>query len=943
MKLLLTICITFLTYVCEAQLNDSIIINKYSPVLKLDICKNQITVEDGTAFNVGDTVLMIQMKGAVVDSTNTSAFGSVLDYRNAGNYEFNYVKSKTGHIIELKNVLTRQYNIPDGKVQLVRVPYYQNVTFSSTLTCLPWDGSKGGILALNVAGTLRLNRNIDITGKGFWGGQVKNTNLNATNCFQSNFFYPTPSNLAAPKGESIASLDINKTSGKGSLASAGGGGNDHNSGGGGGGNGTTGGFGGYQLFECNNSIFDNRGIGGKGLTYNNTFNKIFLGGGGGAGHCNNGFLAPAVNTNYNGGRGGGIAIITADIVEGNNNSLIAKGDSAYEINSNADYTHDGMGGGGAGGTVLLSANTFANAFTINVSGGKGGDMHATLAGGRIGPGGGGSGGVVWLKQSSLPSGITIVNGGGKSGVLLQGNNNAHGATDGVAGLNIFNLNIPVSIAPFKPNIDSVRINFNPPVCNTYEFNGLAFTNTVAVNNWQWFFGNAGSSSNQNTTFTFANTGVHDVKLIATDLNGCKDSFAITITTVTPPPQPSTTVTHPTCSTPSGNITINTPIGNNLEYSIDGTNFQNNPAFNGLAAGTYNIVARNKLNGCISAASSATINSQSGAPPIPQAAVTKQPDCTNATGTITVTSPLGSNYEYSSNGIIYQSNSVFTYLQPGNYSLTVRNTLTGCVAGSTVITVNPIPANPVQPIIGSTIQPGCTTGTGSITIASPVGPDLLYSLNGGNGQSSPTFSTLSPGTYSLTVSNNNTGCISSATSVVINNAPITPPLPEAAVTTQPTCTISSGTITFTSPAGNNYEYSVNGTLFQSSMIFSNLLPSTYNVLVRDKTSGCNSQTLPLIIEPDVSATGSYFMPNAFTPNNDGLNDCFGIKNWGVITELQFLIYNRWGELVFSTSNPKDCWDGNYKGQPSILGNYVFYITASTLCGKVKRNGNLTLIR
>ena len=72
---------------------------------------------------MGDTVLLIQMKGAVIDTTNTPAFGTVIDYKNAGNYEYNYVKSKSGNIIELKNKLTRQYNIPLGKVQLIRVPY----------------------------------------------------------------------------------------------------------------------------------------------------------------------------------------------------------------------------------------------------------------------------------------------------------------------------------------------------------------------------------------------------------------------------------------------------------------------------------------------------------------------------------------------------------------------------------------------------------------------------------------------------------------------------------------------------------------------------------------------------------------------------------------------------------------------------------------------------
>jgi len=88
---------------------------------------------------------------------------------------------------------------------------------------------------------------------------------------------------------------------------------------------------------------------------------------------------------------------------------------------------------------------------------------------------------------------------------------------------------------------------------------------------------------------------------------------------------------------------------------------------------------------------------------------------------------------------------------------------------------------------------------------------------------------------------------------------------------------------------------------------------------------------------------YFMPNAFTPNNDGLNDCYGIKFWGVIQELDFGIYNRWGERIFHTSNPNDCWDGTYKGVQQNPDVYVYLITAKTFCGKVFKKGTFTLIR
>ena len=188
----------------ESASNIGNIINDYTPVLSLLPCENKISVEDASAFNIGDTVLMIQMKGAIIDSTNTAGFGTITDYRNAGNYEINYVKSKAGNIIELKNTLTRRYDLPDGKVQLVRIPYYTTANITSTLTCLPWDGNKGGVLVLNARDTIYLNANIDVTGKGFNGGNDPATNPPVFNCYENEFFYSVNPDLASEKGEGIA-------------------------------------------------------------------------------------------------------------------------------------------------------------------------------------------------------------------------------------------------------------------------------------------------------------------------------------------------------------------------------------------------------------------------------------------------------------------------------------------------------------------------------------------------------------------------------------------------------------------------------------------------------------------------------------------------------------------------------------------------------------------
>lgn len=497
------------------------IINDYTPVPALNVCTNKLTVEDATKFNPGDTVLLIQMKGAIIDSTNTASFGIITDYRNAGNYEFNYVKTKTGNVIELDRRLSRQYDVPTGKVQLVRVPYYTDVNVSDTLTCLPWDGSKGGVLVFNVLNKLTLNANIDVSGKGFKGAPGYNPQTTTLNCSRNEFNYPLNSPDAAQKGESITTISNNIISGKGSPAGGGGGGLGHNSGGGGGGNGGTGGFGGYQLEACGGPPFDNRGNGGKSLNYSSATNKIFMGGGGGAGHAENaGNLPPA------GGNGAGIIIISANQILSNSKKIIANGNPGLACTvGGPNNCHDGMGGGGAGGTVLLFVNQFTGNANIETKGGKGADMTGSVpVGGRIGAGGGGSGGATFLKNASLPPAVTINNAGGLNGVLTTDGNNSWGATPGAAGVNLFNLSLPLSATAFQINIDSVRIKDSLVICRTYDFKGLAYTNTNPITNWQWHFGDGSTANTQNSTHTYNVTGNYLIKLVVTDINGCKDSI-----------------------------------------------------------------------------------------------------------------------------------------------------------------------------------------------------------------------------------------------------------------------------------------------------------------------------------------------------------------------------------------------------------------------------------
>ena len=503
---------------CLPPVSVSNIINEYTEVLNFDVCKNELIVADASKYNIGDTVLIIQMKGAVIDSSNTSTFGTITNYKNAGNYEFNIIKEKNGNRLSLLNVLERKYDIPKWKVQLVRVPIIKVSAYLQHLTCLPWDGSKGGVLSFNVEGNVNMLADIDVSGKGFRQGLPMNSTLVTMN--EQSYYYDPSTNKGAQKGEGIYSISTNKNYGRGASSNGGGGGNGHNTGGGGGANGGNGGDGGDQ-WETGKTISEN--VGGKGgiaLANSSLLKKLFLGGSGGMGQAND-------RAEYPSGNGGGIIIFSAGSINSNANKIKSNGANATEAPNSAECK-DGMSGGGAGGSILLDITTINGTVAVEAKGGKGADHIAKNV--MHGPGGGGGGGVIAVRQLSTPPQYSFNLSPGINGVNTNHGNNPYGATPGKAGISINNVAPFIDQVIFKPNIDSVRIKESNYDCKSFDFKGLAFIQSFPVNNWNWDFGDGNTSNVQNTTYTYATKGSYNVKLIITDFNGCKDSILKTVIT-----------------------------------------------------------------------------------------------------------------------------------------------------------------------------------------------------------------------------------------------------------------------------------------------------------------------------------------------------------------------------------------------------------------------------
>lgn len=433
------------------------IINSYHRITYIGVPTNSLTVASAAGLVPGTKVLVIQMKGAVINNGNAASFGDITDAGQAGNYEFNYICAVSGNDILLTHQLAHAYNVT-GSVQLVTVPRYNIITISGNVTAASWDPvtQTGGVVAFD-ADTVYLNNNIDVSGQGFKGGGSTNFStpvydcswaVNVTNYYLQLSPVPDQYYSGGPKGEGIAPFILNAEYGRGKQANGGGGGNNHNTGGAGGANAGAGGDGGRRtnesFFLCHGS---NPGIGGTSLSsfgYSPGNNRIFMGGGGGSGHQNNG-------KGTTGGNGGGIVIIKASTMIGNGSIIQADGSLPANL-SNVDVNTaegDGGGGGGAGGTIVLNVTQVLGSVAVSARGGRGSDASRGVND-CTGPGGGGGGGILWMKGASIPSTVSAVVSGGSNGVvsMLSGvvacQGMANGATSGGSGALLANYIAPAT-------------------------------------------------------------------------------------------------------------------------------------------------------------------------------------------------------------------------------------------------------------------------------------------------------------------------------------------------------------------------------------------------------------------------------------------------------------------------------------------------------------------
>jgi gliding motility-associated-like protein len=123
-------------------------------------------------------------------------------------------------------------------------------------------------------------------------------------------------------------------------------------------------------------------------------------------------------------------------------------------------------------------------------------------------------------------------------------------------------------------------------------------------------------------------------------------------------------------------------------------------------------------------------------------------------------------------------------------------------------------------------------------------------------------------------------------------------------------------------------------------------TTYKVKVTDENGCITSRNITVIV---LCNDKNFFIPNTFSPNNDGANDKFYPRGKGLDHIQALRIFNRWGEMVFEKRNfpandAASGWDGTYKGKTAVIDTYIYMI--DIICENatiITYKGNITLIR
>jgi len=481
--------------------------------------------------------------------------------------------------------------------------------------------------------------------------------------------------------------------------------------------------------------------------------------------------------------------------------------------------------------------------------------------------------------------------------------------------------------------------------NDFQFNSTSSISGNAPMTHRWYYGD--NDSLINSTFaqhTYLNYGTFDVTLISsTNVGNCRDTIKKTMT-VFPMPSSSFMVdddkqcflNNKFNFTSTANIPIGTIDATNWTFGDKTTSSVPTPAKSYNSVDSFRVTLTVVSdNGCIDS------NFQKVyVYPMPVADFTITPGrfCLRGnkfkiTNKSKITNGVISTYQFyydygnvNSDSSTVQNPPDYTYKVSGDYTVLLRTTTDkGC--WDTIS--QPVSINP-NPKLDFTVDPVCLKDSSFIINKSTIsggGSIASWSWKLGNGKKStdefPVVKYKSVDSFDITlIAVTDKGCIDTLTKL---NAAIVYPNPKAIFTYQKLRSWENEVdIQYIDSSKNavswNWNFSTMGTSTDQNpkLFYVDTLTQPTTLIVTNQY-GCKDTSFRILfITPDVI----YYMPNAFTPNEDNINETFKPRGLAYALNYKFIIFNRWGEIMFKTDNPQLGWDGKFDGKP-VQQELYFY--------------------
>jgi len=443
-------------------------------------------------------------------------------------------------------------------------------------------------------------------------------------------------------------------------------------------------------------------------------------------------------------------------------------------------------------------------------------------------------------------------------------------------------------------------------------------------------------------------------LTATDaITGCSSSTSVTVFQNIETPELDVPSFDPiTCVNETAIIEITqAQSGQNYTYvwfDAQGNNIAMDSQVTIDNAGQYLVVVTDTVNGCTKG-ETITVDEDLFEPNA-DAGDDQELDCNEFTATLNGSSTNGDvtlNWSSDDGTILSGINSTSPEVDAaGTYTLTVTDNGNGCTAISQVTVLEPDTPTDASILID---QPSCINNAGTIIVDGVNGgtTPYLYSIDNGPLSMDASFINLDPNNYSIIIEDAN-GCMFDTMVVINPSTELTINLGEDQEINFGDSLLINSILNVTEEEITDVSWNTTQTISCDNCLDPYLSPvqsTTYLVEITDENGCVATDEITIIVRRDLN----FYIPNAFSPNLDGINDLFTVYPGAGVTQINKLhVLDRWGEVMYLNQNfqadPNIGWDGKHRSELMQAGVYIYVVEVEYVDGTVELfEGDFTLMR